>query len=122
MSSKKFTNEGAGHGSKVDDVSRRSRGPVRSHIWRYRWVYFLLLYLPVVIPVIYISITDVNDPLFSGSFISDSVGLLWFIAISSMVSLWLFSMFYLTAKQWRWLVALFLCPPLVFVYFLKDRD
>lgn len=126
MSREKTTNEGADLGSEVDALSRASKGPFRSHLWRYRWIYFLIIYLPVIIPVFYVSITDADDPFFSGSFFSDSLNFFWSIAGTSMVFLWAFSMFYLLIGKLvvgkKWLFALVFCPPLVFVYFLKDRD
>ena len=127
MNNEKSNNKDAGFGSSVDGPLRPPRHPFRAHIWRYRWIYFLLFYLPVVIPVAYVSITDADAPLFSESFLSGSLILVWFIAITSMGFLWLFSLFYLMigvmlGKKWRWLVAIFLCPPLVFIYFAKDRE
>jgi len=125
MNNEKVIKEGADLSEKVDDLSRASKGPFRSHIWRYRWLYFLMLYLPVIIPVFYMEITAEDDFVFSGSFFSASLS---FFVIIPMMFLWMFSMFYLTigkltvGKKWRWLVAIFLCPPLVLIYFLKDRD
>lgn len=128
MKREKTTNEGIDPGSKIDVSSHPHRHPFRAHLWRYRWIYFLILFLPFVIPAAYVSITDADDPFFTGSFLSDSLKFIWFLMVSSMLFLWAFSMFYLlvgkitVGKKWRWLIALLLCPPLVFVYFLKDRD
>ncbi len=97
-------------------VRSREPHPIALHIWRCRWRYFLIPYLPSIIALLLVMWSEAaNQSLLSLSVTSASI-----VLLTSAILIWLISAFYLMgAKRRRWLVACFIFPPLAIILFIR---